>query len=105
MPDFESSDCSCLNESANSKLGTFGGKAWSLSDQRKSVPFCTAETVCVTLWHAMQPVKILAWSKVSNVVLANAVVAPLPGNVLPGVPRIDGSHVGRHNGHCVITSW
>ena len=64
----------------------------------------TAIEVYLT-YQRMQPVKMLLWPKVSIVVLAKAVVAPVPGNVLPGVPRIDGSHVGRHRGHWVMTNW
>src|SRR5580765_2670942 len=74
-----------------------GGNAWSLSENTKSACFITL------LWQAMQPVKMVFCSNVSNATLANAVVAPVPGNVLAGMPGKAG--LLAVVGHCVMTSW
>ena len=61
-----------------------GVKAFICSDHRKSL-FCTM------VWQFMQPVRILVWSQVSRIVLANAeLAAPAPGKVKPGDPGFPG---------------
>src|SRR5215469_5025050 len=77
------------------------GQALSSRDQRKSVA-CR-----VSSWQFMQPVVISVWSNVSGVTFVKAESAPVPGNVLFGVPDwLGGIGCGRlsWSGHCVMTS-
>jgi len=62
-----------------------------------------AQAPVAVVVHPSQPVKTLAWSNVSIVTLAKAVLASLPGKVFCGVPKVEGL-LGTI-GHCVITNW